>query len=122
MQLTIEIDVGPDAEAAELDEAARQLRRELLDLDVDDVTRPVETAPAGARGVDVAALGSLLVTAGQSAIGAIAAVLGSWLSRQSQRSVKLQIGEDTIELTDASVEQQQLLLDAFLARHGETET
>ena len=122
MQLTVGIDIGPDAEAAELDEATRQLRAELLQLDVEDVACPAEPAPEGARGVDGGALGTLLVTAGQSAIGAIVGVLGSWLSRHPRRTVRLQIGDDSIELTDASVEQQRELLDAFLARHGETRT
>lgn len=122
MQLTVGIDVGPDAEAAELDEATRQLRDELLQLDVEDVTRPAEAAPAGARGVDVGALGTLLVTAGQSAIGAIVGALGSWLSRHPRRTVRLQIGDDAIELTGASVEQQRRLLEAFLTRHDETAT
>jgi hypothetical protein len=122
VQLTVGIDVGPGAEAAELDEATRQLREELLQLDVEDVTRPAEAAPAGARGVDVGALGTLLVTAGQSAITAIVGTLGSWLSRHPRRTVKLQIGDDAIELTGASAEQQRQLLEAFLARHRETET
>jgi Effector Associated Constant Component 1 len=122
VELTVEIDLGPDAEAAELDEATRQLREQLLQLDVEDVARPAEAAPADARGVDVAALGTLLVTAGQSAVSAIAGALASWLARRPRRTVKLQIGDDSIELTDASAEEQRQLLAAFLARHGGTET
>ena len=37
MKLRIELGVESDRDAAELDEATRQLQRELLELDVEDV-------------------------------------------------------------------------------------
>jgi hypothetical protein len=122
MQLTVEIDVGPDAEDAELDEAARLLRSELLELDVEQVVRGAGAPiPPDARGVDVGALGTLLVTAGQSAIAAVTGVLARWLARRPRRSVTLRIGDDAIELTDVTAEEQRQLLEAFLARHREPE-
>ncbi len=41
LKLRIDVGVDPDADAEELDEATIQLRRELLELDIDDVKRPV---------------------------------------------------------------------------------
>lgn len=118
VELTVGIGLGQEADAAELDEATRDLRRELLDLDVEDVQRPdAGPPPAGARAVEVALLGTLLVSAGQHAVGAVVDVLAGWLSRRPQRSLKLRIGDDEIELTDASDEQQRELVAAFLDRH-----
>jgi len=39
----------------------------------------------------VAAIGSLLVTAGPQILTAIAGVLGSWLARSPQRSIRLEV-------------------------------
>jgi hypothetical protein len=49
LKLRIDLGVEPDADAAELDEATQQLRRELLELDVENVERPsAGPAPPGA--------------------------------------------------------------------------
>ncbi len=49
--LRLDIMLEPDADDAELELAAAQLRQELLELDVDAVERPPgEPAPPGARG------------------------------------------------------------------------
>jgi hypothetical protein len=50
LSLRIELDVDADAGAEERDEAARALRADLLDLDVDSVERPETAAPDGSRG------------------------------------------------------------------------
>ena len=118
LKLRIDVGVEPDADAAELDEATMQLRSELLELDVEDVERPTAgPPPPGARAAEVALLGTLLVTAGQEVIRALGRVLGDWLSRGAKRTIKLQLDNDIIELTSVSEEDQQRLLDAFLARH-----
>jgi hypothetical protein len=119
-RLNLRIDVGlePDADAAELDEATMQLRRELIGLDIEDVQRPSAGPPPGARAAEAALLGTLLVTFGEEAIRALGRVLGDWLSRGAKRTIKLQLDNDTIELTSVSDEDQQRLLEAFLARHA----
>ncbi len=119
-QVKLRIDIGdaPDAEAGELDEATVQLRRELLELDIDDVERPAAgPPPPGTRGAEAVVLGTLLVTLGREGIRALGRVLTDWLSRNTRRTITLQLDEDVIELTNVSTENQQRLLDAFLARH-----
>jgi hypothetical protein len=50
------------AEPERLEQQSSSLRRELLDLDVDDVAvRGEGAAPDGSRGVDLVAVGELLV-------------------------------------------------------------
>src|SRR5262245_10823954 len=60
--LSVQIAVGLDGGAEEVVQATLQLRRELLDLDVDTVEVPgAGEPPPGSRAVDVAALGALVV-------------------------------------------------------------
>jgi hypothetical protein len=116
--LRLEIGLGPDAETAELNDAASQLRRELLELDVDNVQTPSGgPAPPGTRGVAAAEIGTLLVAAGRVAIGPVVQAIQSWIARRSSRSVKLTIDGDSIELNNASADDQRQLIESFLARH-----
>jgi hypothetical protein len=119
VQLRVDLGLGQDPDAAELYDATRGLRDELLQLDVDDVQPLHEGAPPqGARAIDVALLGSLAVSAGQEVIGAVVRAVAHWIGRRVDRTVKLTIGEDSIELSDASSDDQHKLIEAFLARHG----
>ena len=117
--LGLQLACGPDADAEEIAEATSQLRRELLGLDVDAVETPrAGDPPAGSRAADVAAIGSLLVTAGPQILTAIAGVIGSWLRRSPQRSIRLELNGDVLELTGLPADQQQRLADEWLRRHG----
>ena len=118
LELRIDVGVEPDADALELDEETIELRREFLELDVDAVERPAAgPPPEGARAVEVALLGTLLVKVGQAAVGPLVDAIAAWMSRRDSRSVKLTLGDDSIEATDLSDEDQRRLLEAFLARH-----
>ena len=117
--LDVKVTVGPDGDAEELAQATRQLRSELLDLDVDSVeTPPTGEPPPGSRAVDVATLGALVVNMADSQL--LAAVIGtvrSWLAGSSRRSIKLGLGGDVLELTGVSSKEQRRLTDEWLARH-----
>jgi membrane-associated two-gene conflict system component 1 (EACC1) len=119
VELRLEVGVEPDADVAELDEAAVQLRRELLELDVDAVRRlPGEAPPPGTRAAEGALLGGLVVGLGREAIGAVVRTIQAWVSRRSGRSVRVTLGGDSIELTNVSDEAQERLIESFLARHA----
>jgi hypothetical protein len=117
--LDIVLAVGPDGDAEEHAQATRQLRRELLDLDVNSVETPsAGEPPPGSRAVDVATLGALVVNMADSQL--LAAVIGavrSWLAGSSRRSIKLGLGGDVLELTGVSSKEQRRLTDEWLARH-----
>ena len=117
--LQVNVGLDADADAGELYDATSQLQQELLQLDVDSVDRPPgPPPPPGTRAVEVAELASLLVTLGGSVIGPVAQVIAGWVSRGSSRSVKLEIGGDSIEVTGLSSEKQDRLIESFLARHA----
>jgi hypothetical protein len=118
---TLEVRLSdPTADDDRLDGLAIDLREELLSLDVvDDVSRTTDgAAPAGSRAIEVAALGALVISLGQSsdAIGKVLAAIRSWLKRDpmDDRTVKLTLGDRTIELSNATDEQQARLVEAFL--------
>jgi hypothetical protein len=117
--LGIRVVVGPDAEAEEIAEATLQLRRELLDLDVDAVELPrAGDAPPDSRAVELAALGALLVTAARSQLlGSVVAAVRSWVAGSPKRSIKLELGGDVLELTGVSSAEQRRLTDEWLRRH-----
>ena len=118
--LDIQIDLGPEAEAEEVAAAALRLRRDLLELDVDavELARAGEPPP-GTRAVDFIALGTLIVTIGNSGLlSSVVSAMRSWLGGHPQRSIKLQLGGDVLELTGVSSEEQRRLADAWIRRHA----
>ncbi len=119
--LVVHVTADPDADEQELAELTGRLREELLELDVDDVelVRGGEP-PAGAKGLDVVQVGELLVSAVTSShvLSAIVGVVQSWLARARQRSVKIEIDGDVLEVGGLSSAEQQRLIDQWIAKHG----
>ncbi|MEU6915817.1 hypothetical protein [Streptomyces olindensis] len=113
----------PDAEAERVAELTGYLREELLDLDIADVrTLPGGEAPPGARAVDVTQIGALLVTLGSSAtaLNQVVTVIRSWLGRHhdTRPSLHLQMGDDVLELSEATDEQVAEAIRIFTQRHS----
>ncbi len=63
-------------------------------------------------------LGALLVESGRGAVGAVVQTIHGWVARRSSRTVKITLDGDSIELTNASEEEQRRLIESFLARHA----
>lgn len=127
MTRTVDIVVGAaDADAAELEDEVLGLRRELLELDVDEVRRPAAEGgdvPAGAKGVEMLAVSTLVVTLGQESVKALVATAVDWLRRrrggggQERGGVRIELDGDVLELRDGTSPEDRALVDAFLARH-----
>ena len=111
------------ADAERLDTLTGSLRHELLQLDVEDVTAlRAGEPPAGARGIDAGTIGGLLVDLGGAAQGltAVISAIRAWLTRhgEARRSVRLEIGGDALELSDATAADQERLIRLFIDRHA----
>lgn len=112
------------ADAQRLDQVTGYLRQELLALDVDSVSAlRTGPAPPGSRALDPATVGGLLVTLSQSttAVQTIVTAVRGWLGRGGpavQRSVRVEIDGDVLELADASGEEQDRLVALFVNRHS----
>ncbi len=103
---------------ADLLEATALLRQELLDLDVDEVRtvdRPED--PADAKGL-AALAGWLAVQLGSvDTVRSVIGLLRGWAG-QRRREVEVTIGGDTLKLSAVSASEQELIIDAWLARHA----
>jgi hypothetical protein len=120
-QLKLNINAGPEADIEELAELTRQLREELIELEVEavDLVSAGET-PAEAKAGDSVTWGTLMVTLAASGgiLTTLINVLQAWLTRHEQRSVTLAIGDDKLEVKGLSSEEQQRLINTWLSRHG----
>ena len=117
--LEIKVTAGRDGDADEIARATLLLRRELLDMNVDVFAAPTAgQPPRGSRGVDLAALGALVVNVAEPPLlAAVVTAIRSWLAGSSRRSIKLELGGDILELTGVSSAEQRRLTDEWLARH-----
>jgi hypothetical protein len=94
-----------------------RLRAELLDLDVDAVEpASAESVPDGAKSAAGLA-GMLTLRLGRAGLKAVFAKLRDWVARNG-RSVEVTIDGDTVKVTGATLEQQERLINVWLARHA----
>jgi hypothetical protein len=113
----------PAADVEELDRLIAALRVELLALDVDAVFHvSAGPAPAGSKGLELAEAGALLVQVRDSLplINAVVSTVRAWLlrSRSSGRSLKVTVDGRTLELSAATADQQQRIVDEFVRSLG----
>ena len=100
------------------------LRDLLTRLDVENVRLPAPSAsaPEGARGVNLAAAGTLLVELLPLVpnLRGVLTTIRSW-SRGSRCSVTVAIGGDSITVDSANVAQTDRLIDHFVNRHAQSD-
>ncbi|MBA2953403.1 hypothetical protein GON03_03690 [Nocardioides sp. MAH-18] len=112
------------ADDVRLDDLGRLLRDELLQLPEATAVEALAAgeAPPGTRGALVAEAGALVVTA-QPYAAAMLTIVGSvwrWLKRGdgAKRTIRLEVDGDVIELSGASTEVQEKLVEEWIARHA----
>ena len=109
-----------DTDDLHREQLALQLRRELLDLDVDSVESVTTEAPDGARSGVGAVAGMLVATLTPAHIGAVVVSVLSWLRRSpAERRVHIEIDGDVLDVTNADLELQTKAIETFLARHAQ---
>jgi TM2 domain-containing membrane protein YozV len=118
-RLVLQIDGEGDLE--ELARSTNVLRQELLDLDVAAVDQVVEQSPFGARAAEAVALGTLIVSVAQSQVlAAIINAVTAWLSHRPQRTVRLAVDGDILELSGLPSKELQRMADQWLQRRAAT--
>ncbi|MGW2718980.1 hypothetical protein [Streptomyces sp. NPDC001492] len=107
---------GEELDVEELDSLTRQLRKRLLELDVDDVRveRSDAAPPPGAKPGGLITVGALAVTLAPAVFRPALRVVETWLQNRPVRTVKIEVDGRTLELGQASPEEQRLLVEAFL--------
>jgi hypothetical protein len=119
-QLTVRVE-DEEADPEEIAELTSRLRRELLELDVEAVeSLRLGEPPPGSRAVDLVALGTLIVTFARSELlVTVITAVRAWLAGSQQRSVKVTLDDDTLELTGLSSKEQRRVIDQWLERHAQ---
>ena len=115
-QVRVHVDGYPDSDDDERADLTTRLRDEMLERGVDDVEHPEAEAPAGAKGGALEWAQLVVTMAGT--LGPMIVALRSWLGRHPRAAVTLEIDGDKLTLNEASAEDQQRLVETFLARHG----
>jgi hypothetical protein len=121
-QVEFSVDAGSGADADELERLALSLRRELLELDAVDSAEGATSGPApeGARAIDALLVGTILVRLARKkeVLSAVVGVVRSWLGERGRRQVRIELDGDVLELTGASDEERERLVDAWIERHA----
>ena len=111
-----------DQDQESLERATAELRSELLDLDVADVTTVgAGPAPAGTRASEVTEIGSLLVSLAEipEMLGRLVGAVRGWLTRDGgEHTAELTIGGDTLVVRGVSAATQERLIEAWLRAHA----
>jgi hypothetical protein len=121
-RLELHVDAGPDADQEELEQLTLRLLRELAELDMESIElERAGPAPLGTRAVDILALGTLVVTMVRSSemLSAVVGALQSWLAGSRQRSVKVELDGDVLEVTGLSLADQRRLIASWIARQAD---
>jgi hypothetical protein len=114
--LGVELVGTRDTDEEELAYLAGLLRRELLELDVEDVRVAQSAAepPLLAKSGEAVAVGALVVTVAPLLLLQVLKLIDTWLRNRPLRTVKVELDGRSIELGHASAEDQQQLIDAFI--------
>lgn len=119
VRVVLRTEPATDGEARE--RLLRGLRRELAELEIEGMRSVLDgSAPTGAKAADPVTIGAIVVamSASGGVLPAVVATIRDWLGRHADRHrIAVTIDGDTIELANASTEQRQELVEAFVRRH-----
>lgn len=121
IELRVALTAG-DLDADGLAEGAAMLGEELAELDVDEVaSSSAGDAPPGSKGIELAALGALVVklAGSRKLLGQLVDTVRDWVSRNDAKSVRMEIDGDVLEVTGASTSERKALIDAWVQRHAQ---
>jgi hypothetical protein len=117
VQLTVQVWPEPGGDDEELADLTARLRGELLDVDVDAVESLTEAdAPEWAKGLG-ALVGWLAVRLSWTRAREVISAAREWAGRNN-RVIEVSYGGDSLKVTGVTSEQQERLIDDWLARHA----
>jgi hypothetical protein len=127
LSLQVRIDPGPGADAREIEEGTRSLRREIAGLPVESVDFVSGgPAPAGTRSPEIVVAGSLLVAILPNLLPKLIEVINGWITHGRDRDVEITIkkGDEAVTVkVPASADRSTVLsfVDDLRARLGVNE-
>src|SRR5688500_15078827 len=103
------------ADDERIEQLTQYLRTELRELA--PVSGVAGSPVPGAKSIELAALGTLLVTLSQSTVlAALITAVSTWLGQRRERSVTLDADGDTLEMTGSPSESERAAAAEWLAR------
>lgn len=120
LELRITVNPGPNTDMQDAHKLVQELEKDLRHVESVTSLEPVyvENENAGQKGVSVDFSALLVKLAEGTGLAALITVLGQWLGRDRRRSLKLQIGDSSLELTGLSPGEQQELVRWFQTQTG----
>ncbi|GAA3434314.1 effector-associated constant component EACC1 [Kutzneria kofuensis] len=113
---TVSLTLHGDPE--DVDSQARQLRTELLDLDVDSADFAAGgPAPELSKGADADTVSTIIVALTTSPVLVqLGRVLRDWVRRDERRKIEVRDGDRSIVLTNTTAEDNSAAIEAFFRR------
>jgi hypothetical protein len=108
-----------DQDLAIADQLARQLRTELLGLDIDNAKFDTDSHEyvSGSKGIDPETVTTIIVTlAGSPVLRQLGRVLQDFVNRDRHREVTVKRGKDSITIKGSPDESAQKLIEQFLEK------
>lgn len=118
----ITVDGGEAATLEEREELTLSLRSDLLDLGLESVDRADQPVlPEGAKAGTAHTIGVLVASGvfSASTMKAIATVTAAWLGRTGARSVSIARGDHQLEITGASRDQTEAIVEEWFRQHSD---
>jgi hypothetical protein len=106
-----------DDDSADLPALMWDLRNELHDTDLDPTIFEEAGQEVGSKGLGSVAHWLTLQDLGADGFRAAIVTALQWVIR-TRRTVRVQVGSDILVLTNATLEQQDRVIEAFIARHS----
>jgi len=117
-RLLLRVMAVPDSDAKELADLCERLRVELLELDLPSVAQHTEREePERAKGFGQLTNWLIIQFVTLDGLRAALAAVRRFASRTG-RTVEVSIDGDSLRLTAATAQQQEQVIDAWLARHS----
>jgi Effector Associated Constant Component 1 len=109
-----------DDDPGEVDRLSRQLRTELLDLDIESVDL-IEDAdvPENAKSNAGAVTTIVVSLAGSPVLVQLGLALRSWVTRSQHRKIVVRDGDRSLELTGTTAEDNQKVIERFFSLDDE---
>jgi hypothetical protein len=117
-RLLLRVMAVPDSDVEELADLCGRLRVELLELDLHSVAQLTEEEePEWAKGFGQLTNWLTVQFGTLESLRSVLAAVRRFAAR-SGRTVEVSIGGDSLRLTAATAQQQEQIIDAWLARHS----
>ncbi|VVB64550.1 Uncharacterised protein [uncultured archaeon] len=116
IKLKLMIDAGPEADQERLEQLTHELRRDLMDLDVDLVEIPKlkGKAPEGTKVVGIAEIGTLLVTLAPSVLSPVISCINTWVSSRKSGEIVIELNGQKLQLKNIPISERQKMFSEFI--------